>query len=190
MMEPEQVLEFLHLVEQLKCQTRHCQTSGGRTESVAEHCYRLAVFAWLLQGQFPDTDMNRVIRMCLLHDIGEAVTGDIPVFLKTGADETTEMKAVEHLADQLSPALGQELRMLFMEMDEQKTSEARLWKALDKMEAVIQHNESDISTWLPLEYDLQREHGIKEAEFSEYTKALREIVLAQTEVKIQNEGKK
>ncbi len=50
-------------------------------------------------------------------------------------------------------------------MKERKTTEAKLYKALDKMEVVIQHNEADISTWLPLEYDLQLTYGEKETAF-------------------------
>lgn len=66
-----------------------------------------------------------------------------------------------------------ELAELFAEMKERKTTEAKLYKALDKMEAVIQHNEADISTWLPLEYDLQLTYGEKETAFSEATRNLK-----------------
>ena len=66
-----------------------------------------------------------------------------------------------------------ELAELFAEMKERKTTEAKLYKALDKMEAVIQHNEADISTWLPLEYDLQLTYGEKETAFSDATRNLK-----------------
>ena len=58
-------------------------------------------------------------------------------------------------------------------MNALETQEAKLYKALDKMEAVIQHNESDISSWLPLEYDLQLRYGAEEVAFSPYTKELK-----------------
>ena len=65
------------------------------------------------------------------------------------------------------------MRDLFAEMDACETEEARLAKALDRMEAVITHNEGDPLTWLPLEYDLQRTYGVEEAAFSPVLKELR-----------------
>ena len=65
------------------------------------------------------------------------------------------------------------MQNFFAEMKERKTTEAKLYKALDKMEAVIQHNEADISIWLPLEYDLQFTYGEKETAFSDATRNLK-----------------
>ncbi len=183
-MDTRTVLDFLGIAEKLKCRTRHSCTSDGRRESVAEHSFRLAVFAWLVKEEFPDIDMERVTKMCLFHDFGEAVTGDIPVFEKNSVDEAVEARAVEEILRMLPEEQGGELRELFAEMDEQKTPEARLFHALDKMEAVIQHNEADISTWIPLEYDLQLSHGRKEAEAFPYMKELRELVAEDTRKKI------
>ena len=86
-MKPEILLDMLHTAEKLKDTTRHCYTSGGRHESVAEHSWRLALMAFWMQDEFPELDMDRVIRMCLIHDLGECFTGDIPVFLKTQENE-------------------------------------------------------------------------------------------------------
>ena len=60
----------------------------------------------------------------------------------------------------------------------------RLQEALDKLEAVISHNESDLSTWLPLEYDLQLTYGKENIQFSEYLKALSERIDEWTKNKI------
>lgn len=89
-MEPNELLRILSVAERLKCATRHCYTSSGRHESVAEHSWRLSLMAMLLSHDFPQADMDRVIRMCLIHDLGEAFTGDIPVFLKTNMDTAKE----------------------------------------------------------------------------------------------------
>ena len=89
-MKPAELLEILSVAKKLKCNTRHCYTSSGRHESVAEHSWRLALMAMLLAPEFPETDMDRVIRMCLIHDLGEAFTGDIPTFDKTDADTRKE----------------------------------------------------------------------------------------------------
>ena len=85
-MKPKELLEILSVAEKLKCNTRHCYTSSGRRESVAEHSWRTSLMAMLLTKEFPEADMDKVIRMCLIHDMGEAFTGDIPTFEKTGAD--------------------------------------------------------------------------------------------------------
>ncbi|HOK42431.1 MAG TPA: HD domain-containing protein [Thermoclostridium caenicola] len=153
-MTPREILNFLGVAEKLKSVLRHSWTSTGRQESVAEHSWRLCVFAWLLKNRFPDINMNKVIRMCLFHDLGEALTGDIPSFEKTGSDENTEKLAISRILDMLDDDLKAELAALFREMEEQKTREARLYKTLDKLEAVIQHNEAPLETWIPLEYEL------------------------------------
>ena len=173
-MEPQKLIEILGVLENLKCNTRHCWTSSGRHESVAEHSWRLAVMALLLKDEFPTLDMQKVIVMCLIHDFGEAITGDIPAFLKTDEDETAEEQAIDTLLNALPQK--EELRPLFDEMAEHRTDEAKLWRALDMLEALIQHNESDISTWIPLEYEANLTYGQKECAEFEYTKALRELV--------------
>ena len=66
----------------------------------------------------------------------------------------------------------------------QETTESRIFRALDRMEAIIQHNEADISTWLPLEYELNLTYGEKEAEFSEYMKRLKQAANEDTVRKI------
>ena len=71
-----------------------------------------------------------------------------------------------------------------MEMDAQQTKEAKIYKALDKLEAVIQHNESPLDTWLPLEYELNQTHGQKECEEFAYMKRLREKLKLDTLAKL------
>ena len=82
-MSPTELIKILNVAEKLKCNTRHCYTSSGRHESVAEHCWRTALMAMLLEKEFPQADMNKVIKMILIHDLGEAFTGDIPCFEKS-----------------------------------------------------------------------------------------------------------
>lgn len=187
-MDIQAYLNFLDIAEKLKCNTRHSYTSSGRHESVAEHSWRLALMAYLLRDEFPEADMDRVIQMCLFHDMGEAVTGDIPCFEKTGRDEAAEDEAVAWLVKQLPAPCSRMVELLFREMGEQQTVEAKLYKALDKLEALIQHNEADISTWLPLEYELQMTYGTKECGFSEYLTRLRDVVRADSVRKIEEAG--
>lgn len=77
---------------------------------------------------------------------------------------------------------------LLAEMKALETKEAKLYKALDKIEAIISHNESDISTWLPLEYDLQLTYGKENMQFSKYMTELRAEVDAWTIEKIEAEA--
>jgi putative hydrolase of HD superfamily len=123
---------------------------------------------------------------------GEAITGDIPSFLKTEENETVEVDAVGSLVDMLPDPQRGMLQTLFSEMDAMGTKEARLYKALDKMEAVIQHNESDISTWIPLEYELNLTYAVENAQEFPYLRELRAMMAEDTKQKIENaeEGKR
>lgn len=183
-MTPRELLDFLTVMEKMKCNTRHSWTSDGTHETVAAHSWRLSLMAMLMEPEFPELDMDKVLRMCVIHDIGEAVTGDIPTFDKTAGDEKTESSAVDGLLAMLGEPLERRWKALFAEMEALETPEARLYKALDRLEAVIQHNEADLSTWIPLEYDLQRTYGTENAAPWPCLKALREEMLRDTEEKI------
>ena len=148
-MKPAELLEILRVAEKLKCNTRHCYTSSGRQESVAEHSWRIALMAMLIAPEFPEADMDKVIRMCLIHDLGEAFTGDIPTFYKTQADTEKEDAIFDRWVQTLPEETRAEWSSLLEEMNALETQEAKIYKALDKMEAVISHNESDIATWIP-----------------------------------------
>lgn len=187
-MDPVQLLAFLRRIETLKTNPRHAYTAGGVRETVAAHSWRTALLAMLLAPEFPELDMNKVIRMCLIHDLGEAVTGDIPAFEKTDEHRSQERLALAQLVDTAPAADAAQMHALFAEMDALGTSEARLYKALDRIEAVIQHNESDIATWIPLEYQLQQTYGWENLEEFPAMLALRRQVLADTQEKIRAAG--
>lgn len=189
-MTPEELLSILSVAARLKTNTRHCYTEVNRKESVADHSYRIALMAMLLSGEpeFQQIDMNKVIRMCLIHDLGEAFTGDIPTFLKKEADEQREGSVFNEWVDGFPKVQRAEWQALLAEMNAMETTEAKTYKALDKLEAVISHNESDIGTWLPLEYDLQLTYGAEQVKFSPYMKALKACIDAWTKKKIAEEG--
>ena len=187
-MDPVQLLAFLRRIETLKTNPRHAYTAGGVRETVAARSWRTALLAMLLASEFPELDMNKVIRMCLIHDLGEAVTGDIPAFEKTDEHRSQERLALAQLVDTAPAADAAQMHALFAEMDALQTPEARLYKALDRIEAVIQHNESDIATWIPLEYQLQQTYGWENLEEFPAMLALRRQVLADTQEKIRAAG--
>lgn len=184
-MEVRALLNALHVAERLKDATRHCYTSGGRHESVAEHSWRLALMAWWVKDEFPALDMDKVIHMCLIHDLGECFTGDIPVFRKTRADEDREEQLLNGWVASLPEPVQREMGALYREMEERATPEAKLYKALDGLEALISHNESDISTWEPHEYDLQLTYAFDRVRFSPWLTALREQIKQDSLDKIQ-----
>jgi putative hydrolase of HD superfamily len=140
--------------------------------------------AMLVANEFPEADMNKVIRMCLIHDLGEAFTGDIPSFDKTTEDEKKEQNVLSDWVDSFPEPERTEWSALYAEMNALETTEAKIYKALDKMEAVIQHDEADISTWIPLEYDLQFEYGKENVSFSTYMQELKAEVDKMTRDKI------
>ena len=134
--------------------------------------------AMLLSGvdEFKEYDMDKVIRMCLIHDLGESFTGDIPTFEKTDADAGKEDDLFRSWVMSFPEPQRAEWTGLLGEMDALSTPEAKLYKALDKLEAIISHNESDIETWLPLEYALQFTYGQENIQFSAYLKQLRTLI--------------
>jgi putative hydrolase of HD superfamily len=151
---------------------------------VAEHSWRLALMAYWLRDEFPEADMDKVIRMCLIHDLGEAFTGDIPTFLKTKADEDREEDLLFGWVSSLPEPFRTEMAELYREMAARETTEAKIYKALDNLEAVIQHNESDLSTWGENEFTMNLTYGADKAAFSPVLTALRAAVRAETEEKI------
>ena len=183
-MEPRALLEILEVAERLKDATRHCYTSKGRHESVAEHSWMMTLMAFFLREEFPDVNMDKVIEMCIIHDLGEAFTGDIPAFDKTSADEETEEALLYGWVKSLPEPFAGKMLALYEEMAKRETKEAKVYKAIDGLEAVIQHNESDISTWIPLEYELNQTYANDKVAFSEYLTGLRRAVLRDTQNKL------
>ena len=136
------------------------------------------------EPEFRDIDMNRVLRMCLIHDIGEAFTGDIPSFWKKTEDERNEDEIDLAFANTFPENDRAEWTALFREMIALETKEAKVYKALDKIEALISHNESDIGTWLPIEYELQKTYGQENMSASPYFAELRKLIDHWTDEKI------
>ncbi len=188
-MEAEKLIAALYTAERLKDTMRHCDTSGGRRESVAEHSWRAALMAYFMKDEFLDADMDKVIRMCLIHDLGECFTGDIPAFQKTAADEKKEEQLLDEWVASLPVPFCKEMQALYQEMGEQQTLEARIYKAIDNMEAVLQHNEADISTWEPHEYELTKNYGMARAQFHPYIRQVREYLRKETDEKIRKAGR-
>ena len=180
-------LNILHVAERLKDTTRHCTTSKRRVESVAEHSWRVSLMASLLRSEFSDVDIDKVVNMCLIHDLGECFTGDIPAFNKTDQDRDIEDALLGEWVESLPKKVSDYMNALFAEMNVQETKESKLYKALDKLEALIQHNESPIDTWSENEYELNKTYAFENVEFSEWLTELRKDILQDTIDKIESE---
>lgn len=186
-MNAREYLEILHVAEKLKDTPRHCTTSNRRTESVAEHSWRISLMAFLLKHEFKDVDTDKVVDMCLIHDLGECFTGDIPTFVKTDSDREVEDSLLNQWVKTLPAELSEDIAALYKEMEAQETKEAKIYKSLDKLEALIQHNESPLDTWSENEFELNKTYAFDTVAFSDWLTELREAILEDTMNKIEGE---
>lgn len=134
-------LQFLKEAERLKSTLRSGYTSTGRPESVAEHTWRLCLMALVLADEFEAIDPLRLIKLCIVHDLGEALSGDIPAVLQAdGLDKAARERAdLEVLTGALDPAKRAEILSLWEEYEAASSPEAILAKGLDKLETILQH---------------------------------------------------
>lgn len=141
--ELEGVLEFLRAAERLKTVTRSGWTSTGKPESVAEHTWRLCLMAMVLYGRAEQVDLGRLLRMCLIHDLGEAIGGDIPAPAQGAGTSKADRERADLL--QLLVALPapsrNEITDLWDEYEAAASTEAKLAKGLDKLETILQHTQ-------------------------------------------------
>jgi 5'-deoxynucleotidase YfbR-like HD superfamily hydrolase len=137
------ILAFLREAERLKTVTRSGWTSEGERESVAEHTWRLCLMAMLLYGGSPDVDLARLLRMCVVHDLGEALGGDVPApEQQAGAPKAGQERAdLLRLTAPLPASLRADIVALWDEYEAAVTHEARLAKGLDKLETILQHTQ-------------------------------------------------
>ncbi|NBC19278.1 MAG: HD domain-containing protein [Bacteroidetes bacterium] len=137
------VLRFLQQAERLKNTMRTAFTSEGRQESVAEHTWRLCLMAVVLAPHYPDVDETRLLKMCIIHDLGEALQGDVPAPEQDDDEDKAaqERADLQHLLAPLSQTLQDEIIDLWDEYEAAATPEARLAKALDKLETILQHTQ-------------------------------------------------
>jgi len=138
------ILEFLRVAEGLKTAKRSGWTSTGQPESVADHSWRLCLMALVLHSHFPDADFARLIKICIVHDLGEAIGGDIPApeqALRAGSKSADERRDLVETVAPLPRALREEILGLWDEYEAAQSSEAQLAKALDKLETILQHTQ-------------------------------------------------
>jgi putative hydrolase of HD superfamily len=155
------ILKVLTLAERLKFELRHSYTSSGRQESVAEHTWRMALMAVLIEPLLKQkVDTARLLKMIILHDLVEAEARDVSALEVLRNPEIKlqkvekEKQAIENLRSTLKETNGQEIYDLFYEFENKETYESKVANALDKLEVQLQHNHADFSTWEEIEYDM------------------------------------
>jgi putative hydrolases of HD superfamily len=177
----ENIIYFVKELGRLKDMTRTAWTKEGRQESVAEHSWRLTMLAYVLEDSFPDLDFNKVLRMCLIHDMGEAYEGDISATIAVNQEDKlrTEEKALRQLVEPLPEGIQNKFLNLWAEYNQCETKEAKLVKAIDKIETIIQHNQG--ANPPDFDYGFNLEYGKQYALFHPIIKEIRKLVDTETQ---------
>lgn len=136
-------LRFLRGTEKLKTVLRSGCLSDGRRESTAEHTWRLCLMALVFENAFDGVDFAELLKICLVHDLGEALGGDVPaVDRRPGTDKSDRERAdPAELLESLPPAKRDEIMALWEEYEQAASPEAVSAKGLDKPETILQHNQ-------------------------------------------------
>lgn len=168
----DQMLSFLIACGDLKDTLRSAHTNSGRVESTAEHSWRLGLWLMVLAPYLTDYDLLAMHKMALVHDLGEAVTGDIPAIHQSGdqtARKIAESKALADLTAQLAPLIATDIQETAAAYDNASnqgpdaSKEALFMKGLDKLETLLQHasgkNPADFDYVFNLTYGAQQTRG-------------------------------
>ena len=155
--EIEAVLTFLRAAERLKTVARSGWTSAGDPESVAEHTWRLCLMAMMFYGGDSDIDVLRLLKMCVIHDLGEALSGDVPAPAQVGSSgkAAQERSDLLDIIQPLPPALRQEIVELWDEYEAGNSREGRLAKGLDKLETILQHTQGKNPSGFDYSFNLE-----------------------------------
>jgi putative hydrolases of HD superfamily len=176
------ILEFLRAAEALKTTLRRAWTSTGRQESVAEHTWRLCLMVMLLQPSLGEVDLARLLQMCIVHDLGEAIGGDVPApeQARLGSSKAAgERRDLLTLVAELPPSLRATIIGLWDEYEAGATPEARLAKALDKLETILQHTQGQNPAGFDYRFNLA--YGRQYTDGHPVLLALRALIDAVTE---------
>lgn len=157
------VLEFVQEAERLKDTLRSGFTRQGSPESVAEHSWRLCLLVILFEKELQGLDMLKLLKLCILHDLGEALSGDVPAIHQTadnGARQMRERLDLVTLCKPLPVDLQGEVLALWDVYCEATTPEAIFAKGFDKIETMLQHviggNPADFDYAFNLGYGRER----------------------------------
>ena len=155
----QQIVDFILELDKLKGVTRKTRPLGlDRQENSAEHSWQIALLAMSLAPYAPEPiDMNRVVAMLLVHDIGEIDTGDTLVYVEHGWEErkAAELAAVTRIFGLLPAAQAAPLLALWQEFEAGESAEARFANAADRAVPALLNLANRGQSW--------RENGIGHA---------------------------
>ena len=173
-------LAFLAEAGRLKDTLRSGHTIEGRTESVAEHSWRLCLMIVTLADDLPGIDMRRLLELAVVHDLGEALHGDVPAPEQRAGDGRAlrEREDLHALTESLPTPARDRLRARWQEYEDASTPEARLVKGLDKLETILTHVQGANPPGFDHGFDLG--YGRKRTDAHPLTRALRESLDAET----------
>jgi dihydrofolate reductase len=190
-----EILNFIKTCERLKTELRHSRTSDpNRRESVAEHSWMMSLIALVLFEEIQtQVDRLKTLKMIIIHDLVEVLAGDTPIWAKTESRDyyyQLEKKALEDIL-QILPEDSQprqEILDLWTEFEQCRTPEAKLAKAIDKSEVLIQHNLSKLDNWNEGAY----QHALREGfyDFDPFLRAWKDQIDRDTVAKVEAEGRK
>ena len=177
-------LAFLQEAERLKDVLRSGRTSGGRPESTAEHTWRLCLMAMVFARDLPGIDLSRLLRICIVHDLGEALSGDVPAIDQTPDDgrAARERADLERLTAPLPPAMRAEILALAAEYEAGVTPEAQLAKGFDKLETLLQHSQG--ANGPGFDYAFNLDYGRSRTDAHPLLAAIRERIDAATRARL------
>lgn len=180
-------ISFIQEAEKLKSILRTAWSSSGREESTAEHSWRLALLAGMVLKEYPQLDGQKVLMMCLIHDMGEIYDGDISAALLPDAGEKFQMEfdAVQQVFGLLPEEQRDEMITLWQEYNDDSSPEAHLVKALDKAETIIQHNQGLNPPGF--DYDFNLEYGAAYFKNDPFLQKMRSILDEDTSKRWQEE---
>ncbi len=137
----DRIITFLQASEALKDTLRSGRTAQGRSESTAEHSWRLCLMAMLFAVEVEGVDLLQLMKLCVVHDLGEAISGDVPAIHQDPTDDrqARERADLVTLCTPLPADLRAEMIALWDEYAAARTPEAVLAKGFDKLETMLQH---------------------------------------------------
>ncbi|MEO1747821.1 MAG: HD domain-containing protein [Pseudomonadota bacterium] len=172
----EERLAFLREAERLKDTLRSGFTAQGARESTAEHSWRVCLFALTLSDLIEDINLERLLSLLIVHDLGEVYAGDVPATQQALDDgrDARERADFEHLTSSLPEGVRDQFRALFDEYAAGETVEAKLAKGFDKLETILQHTQGQNPS--DFDYDFNLTYGARWTEKLPLLRALRAIV--------------
>lgn len=139
--EAEARLAFLERAEALKDVFRSGFTGEGRPESTAAHTWRLCLWVLVFEDQLGGLDLAQLLKLAVLHDLGEAVSGDIPATAQQTDKGAAERADFVSLLDGLRGDQAADFLQLWDEYENAASPEAQVIKGLDKLETILQHTQ-------------------------------------------------